>query len=162
MACRGVHFALTAEQAAGLAAARDDAEVREWVAEIEEAWDRAWLVETDKAWDALHRCLTDGTLSDDGGSVLSQAVLGGTPCHEADDYVVVFVTAEEVAEVAAALAPLDEAWLRDRYFTLDFVDYQGVRDEDDFAYTAGNFDVLRAFFADAAGAGRAVVFTVDQ
>lgn len=59
-------------------------------------------------------------------------------------------------------APLDESWLRDRYLTLDFVGYQGVRDEDDFAYTAGNFDALRAFFAEAAGAGRAVVFTVDQ
>ncbi|WP_169789896.1 DUF1877 family protein [Actinoplanes subtropicus] len=50
-------FALTAEQEAALMATRDDAEVREFVDEVEMG-DRdgePLECETDKAWDAIHR-----------------------------------------------------------------------------------------------------------
>ncbi|MEV8093087.1 DUF1877 family protein [Kitasatospora sp. NPDC085879] len=163
MACRGVHFALTADQSARLLAAADDEEVLAVVEEIEEAWDRDHLAETDKAWDALHRCLADGTLTYEGGDYpLSHAVLGGLPLHEGDAYVAVLTTPEEVADIAAALAGLDEAWLRERFFALDPEDYDGARDEDDFAYTRYWFGELCAFYARAAADGRAAVFTVDQ
>ena len=64
MACRGMFFALTDEQEAELMAARNDAEVRAFVHEVEMS---DWVCEpldceTDKAWDAMHRCLSDGTL----------------------------------------------------------------------------------------------------
>jgi hypothetical protein len=55
MACRGVHFALTPEDAARIDAARDDDQLMALIEEIEERWDRDWLVETDKAWDATGR-----------------------------------------------------------------------------------------------------------
>ena|SRR5215475_1789966 len=69
MACRGVLFAITEEQAQLLQAARgDDRRVLSIVQdEIEDAWDEAHLCQTDKAWDAIHRCLGDGTLRWTGG-----------------------------------------------------------------------------------------------
>jgi hypothetical protein len=163
MGCRGVHFALTAAQAERLLAAADDEAVLAEVAEIEAAWDTDHLAETDKAWDAIHRCLADGTLTYDGGDYpLSHAVLGGLPLHDADDYVVVLTTPQEVADIAAALAGLDESWLRERFFALDPEDYEGARDEEDFGYTRYWFGELRAFFARAAADGRGAVFTVSQ
>ncbi|MEV6211333.1 DUF1877 family protein [Kitasatospora sp. NPDC051914] len=163
MACRGVHFALTEEDAARLLAAEQDEDVLAVIEDIEERWDTDHLAETDKAWDAIHRCLADGRLTHDGGSYpLSYAVLGGLPLHDGDDHVVVHVTAAEVADIAAAMADLDDAWLRERFFALDPEDYDGARDEDDFAYTRHWFGGLRAFYATAAANGRSVVFTVDQ
>jgi hypothetical protein len=128
-----------------------------------EDWDPRFEFETDKAWDALHRCLSDGTLDLSGGSFpLSHVVLGGMQLYDGDDYVVALVRADQVPQVAAALAPIDEAWLRRRYDSLEFPDYQGVRSPEDFAYTWANFRGLDTFFQTAADAGRAVIFTVDQ
>jgi hypothetical protein len=67
-----------------------------------------------------------------------------------------------VKDVAEALAGVDESWLRGRYSALDFPDYQGVKDEEDFDYTWANFTGLPEFFAGAAARGAAVIFTVDQ
>src|SRR5205807_3702890 len=76
MACRGVLFAITNEQAEELRAARgDDSTILSIVQdEIEEAWDEEHLCQTDKAWDAIHRCLADGTLGN-GNNVLSLCIL---------------------------------------------------------------------------------------
>jgi len=160
---RGVHFAIDAETVARLLAAEDDEAVAEIVEEIEESAERPFLFDTDKAWDALHRCLSDGTLDLDGGLYpLSHAVLGGAQIYEGEDYVVALVRAEQVPEVAAALAPIDERWLRQRYDSLEFPDYQGFRDDEDFTYTWEDSQGLGEFFQTAAAAGRAVIFTVDQ
>ncbi|MEV6738544.1 DUF1877 family protein [Streptomyces sp. NPDC051104] len=127
MAARAVLFALDGEDAERLRACRDDDEVRHVVEEIEERWDLDHLFELDKSWDALHRCFTDGSLAYDNGDFpLSHVILGGVPLYEGDDYVVCFVTAEEVRDVAAALEPLDEHWLYDRFAELTFDDYQGT------------------------------------
>ena len=49
MACRGVHFALTVEQASRLIElAGTDDELIAFLEEIEAAWDKEWLQETDK------------------------------------------------------------------------------------------------------------------
>lgn len=163
MGCLGVHFAIDGATAARLLAAEDDEDVASIIEEIEETWDRRFLFDTDKAWDALHRCLSDGTLDPDSGSYpLSHVVLGGVSLYEGEDYVVALVTADQVPEVAAALAPIDRAWLRERYDSLEFPDYQGVRGDEDFEYTWGNVQGLDGFFRTAAEAGRAVIFTVDQ
>ena len=95
MACRGVHFALTDEQGANLLSiveSQDDviAFIQE---DIEENWDTHWLCETDKAWDAIHRCLTDGTLSDDDSTPFHWCVLNGSQMYVGDDYIVSFVDA---------------------------------------------------------------------
>lgn len=161
MACRGVHFAINAEQAGRLLGAKCDDELIGVVEEIEEEWDVAY--ETDKAWDALHRCLSNGTLnSGEGKPPLNRVFLGGKTLNEGEDYFVVLVTPAEVKDVARALAQVTEAWLQSRYFDTPFADYQGEKSEEDWEYTLGHFEGLPEFFARAASEGRYVIFTVDQ
>jgi hypothetical protein len=163
MACRGVHFALTDEQARRLLAAEDGAAVLNLVQEIEERWDADWLAESDKAWDAVHRCLSNGTLYyDEGEYPLNRAVLGGRHLYDGDDYVVAYVASNEVKDLAAALAPLGQAELRTRYDLIDADDYNGEHGDEDFKATWENFVAIRELYKKAAAAGRAVVFTVDQ
>jgi hypothetical protein len=66
-----------------------------------------------------------------------------------------------VRDVAEALSVIEEDWLRRRYATLGDTDYTGPVDEDDFEYTWDALEDIREFFAVAAEAGRAVIFTVD-
>ena len=51
--------------------------------------------------------------------------------------------------------------LRRRYDALGDTDYAGPMDEDDFDYTWSNLEDVREFFAAAAEAERAVIFTDD-
>lgn len=166
MACRGVHFSVAEEQVQRLLAAGDDEELLEVIEEIEEDWDEAHLAETDKAWDAIHRCLSDGSLSWEGGEYpLNHCVLGGQSLYEGDDYIVSLKTPEQVRDVASALAGITQEHLRDRYAGLRATDYpqEYLDDEDHFTeYTWYWFEGLKAFYTRAAADGRAVVFTVDQ
>lgn len=163
VASRGVHFALTRADEDRVLTAADDEALMEVVEDIEERWERGFVAETDKAWDAIHRCLTGGALAFDGGTYpLNRAVLGGRQLYDGDDYIVCYVPADEVRDVAAALEPLGEAWLRSRYFALDPGDYGAEHSDEDFEYTWDNFIGMRDFFVEAAGRGRAVLFTVDQ
>jgi hypothetical protein len=161
MACRGVHFALTTDEMVRLESAQDDDELMAVIEEIEDRWDREWLVETDKAWDAIHRCLTDGTLSY-GSSPLHRCILGEDNRHDGDDYIVNLLGPGDVKEVAVAIRGIDEASLRRNYFALDPEDYGSPPTEEDFRYTWENFRDLREFYEKAARHDRPVVFTVDQ
>jgi hypothetical protein len=89
-------------------------------------------------------------------------VLGGRQLHEGDDYIVSFVAAEEVKQVAAAIVDIDEAWMRGRYFAIPASDYGCPLTEDDFDYTWSWFSGVQALYQKAAASGRAVMFTVDQ
>ena len=142
MACRGVHFALTPDETARLESASDNDEVMEVIEEVEDRWDREWLVETDKAWDAIHRCLTDGTLSY-GWTHLHKCMLGGDNLHDGDNYIVNLLDPAEVKEVAAAIRAFDETRMRTNYFTIDPDDYGFPPTEEDFQYTWQNFQDLR-------------------
>src|SRR3712207_2901978 len=78
MACRGVHFALTAEQADQLIdkAGMDDKVLLAIVEELEESpdgegWNEEWVQNTDKSWEAIRRCVTGGKLE-----------WGDTPFHK--------------------------------------------------------------------------------
>lgn len=157
-------FALTGSQDAALVNTRDDAELREFVAALEGDWDWDWLCEVDQAWDALHRCLGGGTLrlGRQSGSPLELAVLGGEHRYEGEEYVVARVLADQVAGVAAALAEVDEAWLRGRYDAIDPDDYEGVLGDEDLEFTWNYLKDMREFYQRAAEAGRSVIFTVDQ
>ncbi|WP_433383253.1 DUF1877 family protein [Actinoplanes sp. CA-142083] len=164
MACRGVLFALTESLDAALVATRDDDEVMDFVETVEQEWDRDWLCEVDKAWDAMHRCLSNGTLElgRHGGGPLELTLLGGGHHHEGEDYIVAHILAGQVPSVASALEPVTEAWLQERYDTIDADDYQGVLDDEDFQYTWQYLQEVREFYKRAAAAGRSVIFTVDQ
>jgi len=150
----GVHFAITADQEHALLVADEEGDIDmmdELLEEIEEFWDDDELqVATDKAWDPIHRCLTGGTLDPNAGEYpLSHAILGGRHLH--DDIYLVYITADEVRDVAEALGEVDEAWLRERF--------DALADEDDWDYTWTNFADVRAFYDRAAKSGRAVIFT---
>ncbi|GAA2398374.1 hypothetical protein GCM10010191_01370 [Actinomadura vinacea] len=151
----GVHFALDQEQERLVLGAEGDEELAAVIEEIEETSDPHWHMPSDKAWDAIHRCLS---AEDDG---LSPVILGGRDLYEGEDYFVAYVTAEEVRALAQALPSLDRERFSRRYFAMDVDEYPGPHGERDFAYTWENFEDVREFFARAAEAGRAVVFTVD-
>jgi len=124
MASRGVFFALTVAQEAALMATRGDDEVRDFVEQVDAEWDEDWLCEADRAWDAMHRCLSDGTLgSGRRASALHMAVLGGGHHYGGGEYLA-YLRADEVAEVAKALDPVTEEWMRERYYRIDPADYQ--------------------------------------
>jgi Domain of unknown function (DUF1877) len=162
MVCRGVHFALTEEDASRLMdtpGANNDFLMR-FVEEIEGRWDKEWLQETDKSWDAIHRCLTDGKL-EWGDTPLHKCVLGSDNLYEGNDYIMNFLSQEEVKEVAAAIKNIDRAELRRRYDVIDTETY-GELSDGDFEYTWSWFPRLRDFYQKAAAAGRAMLFTVDQ
>lgn len=158
----GVHFALTPEQAQALLEAGGPDRIMALIGDIEESAAEADHMSTDKAWDAIHRCLSDGTLTLDAGDYpLNHTVLGGELLDVGDEYFVSHLTPEQVKDVTVALGPLDEAWLRERFDALDPEDYDGTKDDEDFAYTWTNFVDIRDFFTRAAGNGRAVIFTVE-
>lgn len=181
MVARGVHFAITDDQRRMLETAKDDAARVYYVREvIEEAWDEAYLQETDKAWDAIHRCLSDFpphtewfypvrdelgpyALPEDHGTYpLKLCVLGGKKLVEDEStYFIRLIEPDEVVDVAKALAPIDEAWMRRKYFH-HCEDIWPEFGEEDFAYTWEWFCRLRAFFDRMAGNGRAIIFTTDQ
>ncbi len=163
MGCRGVFFAITAEQAEALEAAGDDDEVLARVDEFESAWDTDNLAECDKAWDALHRLLTDGSLEFGGGSEpLRHCVLGPTQLHEGDDYIVSLVPTEKVKEVAAALMDIDRPWFNEQYRSVVPRDYAPEYGDEDRDYTWTWFETVRDLYQKAAQRERAIVFTVDQ
>jgi hypothetical protein len=170
MACRGVFFALTNEKEAKLLAAPDsDAVVEIITEEIEERWDREWLVEMDKSWDAVHRCLGDGSLRTSQRSLTAKAVIGGRQVSSSADWIISYLTADEVKQVAVALGAIDQPEFRRRYFGLkkkflwfDRTEYDGPIGEEDFQYSWSNFEEMRVFFSKVAAAQRAIVFSVDQ
>jgi len=167
MACRGVHFALTADEAARLESLDDEQERLAYLQEeLEEryfAQSPEWLAESDKAWDAMHRALSGGQLDFEGGSwPLNHVVLGGTQLYSDDDYILSLKSPDQVRAVAAALAPVDEAAFRHRYDAIDADSYEGELGDEDFEYTWEWFQGVRALFGRAAAEGRYVVFAVDQ
>lgn len=163
MAGRAVHFALTAEDQATLLEnpGSDNEDLLDAIGEIEERWDEDWLLETDKAWDAIHRCLTDGTL-EYGETPLHFAILGKDNLHDGDEYLISYLSPEEVAACAAAIKNIDKTWMREKYDALDGTTYQGVMSDEDFDYTLRNFEELKVFYQKAAENSRSIVFTVDQ
>ena len=162
MACRGIHFALTSDDACRLlAVAGDDDAVISFLQEIEGRWDEDWLCETDKAWDAMHRCLSGGSLGSDG-STLSKCVLGGRSLHAGGDYIVSYLDESEVRVVSADLSAINEQWMRSKYTAIPDHGYEGPTGDEDFDYTWEYFQDLQEFLRKAAKASRSVVFLVDQ
>lgn len=167
MACRGVHFALTDEQATRLMETPgvDNDFLMKFVEEVEEGpngegWDAEWTQETDKSWDAIHRCLTDGKL-EWGDTPFHMCILGSDNLYDGEDYLMNYLNPSEVKAVAAAIKDIDQAELRRRYAAIDTETY-GELSDSDFEYTWSWFPHLRDFFQRSAAANRHMLFTVDQ
>jgi hypothetical protein len=82
MGCLGVHFALADAEVEHLRSLTVERDRLDYVVEeLEDAYfadHMELLAETDKAWDAMHRALTDGRLTWDGGEYpLNHVILGG-------------------------------------------------------------------------------------
>src|SRR5215207_6233537 len=97
----GLHLALDQDSQQRLVAAvGDDALVVAMVRELEMTA-AADDYPTDKAWDALHRCLTNGHPGLENGSYPLNAVIpGGEQLHDGNEYIVSYLTAVQVRDVA--------------------------------------------------------------
>lgn len=161
----GVHFALTKADLATVQTFDDPDDLVEFLTgDLEERYlaKGRWAYQSDKAWEAIHRCLTDGKLLYAKGPFpLAYAVLGGEPLDAGEDYTACLVQPAQVRLAGAALLEVTEPWLRTRYATLRRTSYRSYMSDEDLLYTWENLVGLRGFFARAAKAGRAVLFTTD-
>jgi hypothetical protein len=122
-----------------------------------------FIAAVDKAWDVLHRCLTDGSLHDlgKGAAPLSWCILGGKSLHAGKEFIICYVTPEQVSQVAQALDELNPQSLLQRYRNLESTGYTGLITNEDFEYAWDNFTNVRNLYTKAAAANRAVVFVAD-
>lgn len=167
MSCLGVHFALTEEDVSALRRIRDERERLEFLKEhIEERYfaePMTYAAESDKAWDAMHRSLSDGLLSWDGGTYpLNHVVLAGELLYAQPDYIMSLKEPQTVRDIAAALEHITESDLRARYNSIDSESYGFPLSDEDFGYMWQWFENVRELYRRAASEGRHVLFTADQ
>lgn len=166
MGCLGVHFSLSSDEVERLRTIDESARV-DFVHEvIEQEYftnQPERKVESDKAWDAMHRVLSDGELTWNGGDYpLNHVVLGGELLYTGSDFIMVLKSPDQVRDVAAALPGVTEDEFRRRYFGLDPNSYGCPLSEIDFAYTWDLFQDVREFWMTAASEERYILFTADQ
>jgi hypothetical protein len=165
MACRGVHFALSAEDEQELRACPADDRPALISSDIEDRYfepPRDWLCQTAKAWDAIHRALNASGLGYEYRSPLHGVILGGEPLNFKDNYIISLKSVERVCEIARALNTVNEASFRPLYFAIDPKKAGFAIDDEDFVYTWGWLKDLVPFYLRSAEAGRSVIFTADQ
>lgn len=115
-----------------------------------------------KAWHGIHFLLT-GTVGG-GSGPLDTVVYGRTPLDEEMQYGTVMATdAADVPAIAAALAAVPDEALRQRFDPSGMDDiYPNCWDEPDaLDWLMEHLQALKAFYRDAAAAGRAVVMSLD-
>lgn len=167
MGCLGVHFSLSPEEVRQIRAIDDESARVDYIHEVIEeeyfANQPERKAESDKSWDAMHRALSDGELTWDGGDYpLNHVVLGGELLYTDSDFIMVLKAPEQVRDVATALPGVTEAEFRRRYFGINPNSYGFPLSEQDFGYTWGWFQGVRDFWLRAASEGRNVLFTANQ
>lgn len=167
MGCLGVHFSLSPEEVRQIRGIHDESERVDYVREIIEndyfTNQPLRKAESDKSWGAMHRTLSDGELTWDGGEYpFNHVVLGGELLYTQSDFIMVLKTPEQVSDVAARLPGVTEKEFRRRYFGINPESYGFPLSEEDFEYTWGWFQGVRDFWLLAASEGRFVLFTADQ
>ena len=167
MSCLGVHFALAEDEIATLRAMDDGRDRLSHLQEVIEekyfADHEDFLTQSDKAWDAMHRALTDGELTWDGGTYpLNHVILAGELLYTESDYIMSLKTPSQVKDIADVLPAITEAEFRKRYFAIDAKNYGMELTEDDVGYTWELFNAVRDLYCRAAAAERHVLFTADQ
>ncbi len=167
MSCLGVHFALTEKEVAHLRSLEDEQGRLEHLQEVVEEHylndEKQFAAESDKSWDAMHRALSDGETSWDGGDYpLNHTVLAGELLYTQSDYIMSLKTPQQVRDIAAALPGITEADFRRRYDAIDPNSYGFPLTDEDFHYTWDWFQGVRDLYIRAGQAGRFVLFTTDQ
>ena len=163
---RGTFYAITPEEAERLLAlVGNDAELAREALDFHsiERQKARFIAAVDKAWDVIHRCLSDGSLHDlgKGATPLSWCILGGKSLHAGKEFIICYVTPEQVPQVAQALDELAPQWLIQRYRNLELSGYTGLITNEDFEYAWEHFTNVRNLYSKAAAANRAVVFLAD-
>ncbi len=111
----------------------------------------------------MHRALSDGQLSWDGGEYpLNHTVLAGELLYTDSDYIMSLKTPNQVRDIAAALPAITEEEFRRRYSAIDAESYGSPLSDEDFRYTWDWFQGVRDLYTRAAKEGRFVLFTADQ
>lgn len=132
--------------------------------------------ELDKSWDAMHRTLTDGSLSfEEKCRSLCYAVLDGEPLYgtepangefttleREESGIITLKTSEQAAQVTAELPKITKEWFREYYYQIDQEDYGFPLSEEDFEYTWYWFCDSLPFWERAAKEKKYVLFTADQ
>jgi hypothetical protein len=167
MSCLGVHFALTEKEVAYLRSLGDEqdrlAHLQEVIEDQYLTREKQFAAESDKSWDAMHRTLSDGEMSWDGGEYpLNHVVLAGELLYTDSDYIMSLKTPEQVRDIAAALSGITESDFRRRYDAINPNSYGFPLTDEDFSYTWDWFQGVRDLYTRAAQAGRFVLFTADQ
>ena len=167
MSCLGVHFALTDSEIKKLKSILDEQDRLDYLKEVlEEKYfdgEKKYAGESDKAWDAMHRTLSDGELTWDGGEYpLNHVVLAGELLYTGDDYIMSLKNPSQVKEIAKAIEKISEGDFRKKYFKINPEGYGFELTEDDFEYTWDWFQNVRKLYERAWLENRYVLFTADQ
>lgn len=122
--------------------------------------------ELDEAWDAIHRSLTDGTLSFDcEDHPLGAVILGGEVLYydgeEFDDYIITAKSPLQVSQIAQGLSKLTKAQFKKGYEKIDDT-YPEELSKADMEYSWEYLEDAEPFFRYAAAKGLWVLFTADQ
>jgi hypothetical protein len=155
MEARGLHLALSAEECAALLDAPDEGARMARLNQVATAkWGGPEALVTD-AWRSLQACLSPGP------HPLNLALLGGRPLGGDEQAVLRLIERDDVAGLAAALAPFDRVQLLVRY--LKHVE-SGSPDygEESFERAWVRFQQLRDFMARAARMGWAILFAIVE
>ena len=163
MVGRGYHIALGREHAKRLFGLKGDQDILKFLEELKgsaEMKRSGRLLDSGTAWDALHRCLTEGELDPVAGEFpLNHAVLGGKQLCQGGDHTAVLVRPDMTRFVADALAEVDEADFRKKFFALNRDNYKLPLGEKEFTQHWIVLQDLQVFFEAAADNLEAVVFT---
>jgi hypothetical protein len=168
--CRGVLYAFGAGDVRALLAVAANATSEGEVADAvnQDDRDEASVQYLDKAWYGIGCCLNrlveqlhDYALA--AGS--DRCMFGGRPLTGGEDWIVTLWKPAEVRAGVAILEGVSEASMRRAYDALDAEEtreYPEHGDEEDFQYVWSYFQGARELCVRAAGAGRAILFIVDQ
>jgi hypothetical protein len=96
-----------------------------------------------------------------GATPLSWCVLGTKNLHAGKEYIICYITPEQVAAVSQAIDQMDVPDLAARYRKISPDSYSQYGDED-FQYTWDYFTNMRNLYAKAAETNRGMFFLVDQ
>lgn len=162
----GVHFAVTAEQAARFLAARgDDAALGALVDDLEENGTALATCSTDKAWDPISCALApSGSDRDPDDWPWTGVILGAEELQDTDDseMTLAYTPPDKVAEVADALRDmLDDGSFVDAYASMPAELRNPEYGDQEREYAQSNLKDLTAFFIDAAAKGAHVIFHVN-
>ncbi len=127
-----------------------------------------WYQVTDKAWEGIHFCfsqeLTEDCFSRDSAedqpaTPLQRCIFSGENLYKGrNGYYLGYSRPGVVKEVATALGPIDEGWMRQHYWSIDPDAYGMEPSQEDFEYIWQWFQLLQTFYQRAAQNNRAVLF----